>query len=176
MHHSASSSRAAKSRANRNLPHGTLISLPPEVRSATVQILNQQLANVTDLYSQTKQAHWNVRGEEFYQLHKLFDEIAAPLPAHIDEIAERTVALGGFALGTVRCAANSSQAEEFPLEPGGFEYVRALAARFATVANSVREAVQKTDELGDLSTSDLLTAVSRDLDQSLYFLEAHVRE
>src|SRR4051812_16970187 len=100
MHQPSHSTRGAAKKKNKNLPHATAISLSADTRSATVEILNQQLANVADLYSQTKQAHWNVRGEEFYQLHTLFDAIAEPLPEHIDSIAERTVALGGFALGT----------------------------------------------------------------------------
>jgi starvation-inducible DNA-binding protein len=58
-----------------------------------------------DLYSQTKQAHWNVKGEEFYQLHELFDEIAEELVKFMDMVAERATALGGEALGTVRMAA-----------------------------------------------------------------------
>ena len=103
---------------NKKLPHATSIDLSAETRASVVGLLNQQLANVSDLYSQTKQAHWNVRGPEFYQVHKLFDDLAAPLQEMIDELAERAVTIGGFALGTVRCAANLSELEEFPLEPG----------------------------------------------------------
>ena len=49
-------------------------SLPAETRAQVAAILNQSLADLSDLYSQTKQAHWNVRGRLFYSLHKLFDE------------------------------------------------------------------------------------------------------
>ena len=143
--------------------------------SAVVAILNQQLANLSDLHSQTKQAHWNVRGQEFYQLHKLFDDLAAPLQPQIDVLAERAVTLGGVALGTVRCAAESSELEEFPHEAGAFEYVKELAERFANVANSVRDAIDETEKLQDATTVDLLTEISGELDKSVYFLEAHFR-
>jgi starvation-inducible DNA-binding protein len=159
----------------KQLPHATAIDLAPKVRSAVVEILNQQLANVSDLQSQTLQAHWNVRGPEFYQLHKLFEDLAAPLAEHIDTIAERAVTIGGFALGTVRCAANSSELDEFPLEPGAIEYVRELAKRYAVAANSARKAIDESADLGDADTADLLTALSRDLDKAVYFLEAHFR-
>src|SRR6218665_683484 len=92
-----------------HLPHTTAIDLPAPARSSLVTLLNQQLANLADLYSQTKQAHWNVRGEEFYQLHKLFDDLSEALPEHIDTVAERAVTLGGLALGTVRSAAAASE-------------------------------------------------------------------
>lgn len=159
----------------KSLPHQTALDLPADKRTAAVKILNQQLANLSDLASQTKQAHWNVRGPEFYQLHRLFDDLYEPLGEHIDTIAERAVTLGGFAMGTVRCAAANSALEEFPLEPGALEYVKALAKRYAVAANSVREAIDQTSDLGDLDTSDLFTAISRDLDKSVWFLEAHFR-
>ncbi len=158
-----------------HLPHSTAIDLPATARASLVTLLNQQLANISDLYSQTKQAHWNVRGQEFYQLHKMFDDLAEPLEEHIDTIAERAVTLGGLALGTVRSAAAASDLEEFPLQPGGFEYAKELAKRFAKAANSVREAIDTADDLGDAGTADLFTAVSRDLDKSVYFIEAHFR-
>jgi starvation-inducible DNA-binding protein len=172
--HSTSTPSAPRIKAAR-LPHHTAIDIPAKARAEIVAILNQQLANVSDLYSQTKQAHWNVRGPEFYQLHKLFDDLAATLPEHIDTIAERAVTLGGLATGTVRAAAEHSAIEEFPQEPGAMNYVTELVQRFGVVGNSVRAAIGETDELGDIDTSDLFTAVSRDLDKSLYFLEAHIR-
>lgn len=159
----------------KSLPHQTALDLPADKRTAAVRILNQQLANLSDLASQTKQAHWNVRGPEFYQLHKLFDDLFAPLGDHIDSVAERAVILGGFAMGTVRCAAANSALDEFPLEPGALEYVKDLAKRYAQAANSVREAIDQTADLGDADTADLFTQISRDLDKSVWFLEAHFR-
>ena len=158
-----------------HLPHKTAIDIRAGARSKLAELLNQQLANLADLYSQTKQAHWNVRGAEFYQLHKLFDDLAEPLEEHIDTVAERAVTLGGLALGTVRLAAKASELEEFPHKPGGMEYVTALAQRFAAAGNSARKAIDVAAKLGDPDTADLLTAASRELDKSLYFLEAHVR-
>jgi starvation-inducible DNA-binding protein len=50
--------------------------LPAELREPIVALLNQQLADTFDLQSQTKQAHWNVKGMHFFQLHELFDKLA----------------------------------------------------------------------------------------------------
>lgn len=157
------------------LPHGTDIDIPADARQKLATLLNQQLANLSDLYSQTKQAHWNVRGPEFYQLHKLFDDLAEPLEEPIDMVAERAVTLGGVALGTVRCAGENSELAEFPLTPDGMGYAKELADRFATAANSARQAIEEADELDDAGTADLLTQVARELDKSVYFLEAHFR-
>lgn len=150
--------------------------LPEETRSDMVELLNEQLADTFDLFSQTKQAHWNVKGPQFYQLHELYDELAAQLLAHVDLIAERATALGGTALGTARMAASSTRLDDFSAAPvGSMDSVRMLVERYSAVAQSTREAIDQADEAGDIDTSDLFTEVSRDLDKSLWFLEAHLQ-
>ena len=54
--------------------------LQRDVRGRMIELLNQQLADTFDLYSQAKQAHWNVKGAQFFQLHELFDRLAEELP------------------------------------------------------------------------------------------------
>lgn len=157
------------------LPHPTAIDLPGTTRAELIDLLNRQLANVSDLFSQTKQAHWNIRGPEFYQLHLLFDDLARPLSEHVDTLAERAVSLGGLALGSVRAAAECSELDDFPRHAGAMEYVQELAKRYGAACNSARTAVAQSDQLGDANTADILTALSRTLDRSLYFLEAHIR-
>lgn len=148
-------------------------SLPTKTRAAVGELLNLALADLTDLYSQSKQAHWNVRGPRFYSLHKLFDEVAGLVEGHLDDVAERAVQLGTPARGTIRMAAAASRLPEWPGSlPTEDAILEALTARFATVANSIREAIDKAADLGDADTADLLTGISRDLDKSLWFLEA----
>jgi starvation-inducible DNA-binding protein len=150
--------------------------LPADKRDKAIAVLNQHLADTFDLTSQTKFAHWNVKGPTFIALHKLFDELAETLEDHVDEIAERITALGGVAMGTVRQSAASSRVPEFPANTHkGQEVVAALADRYAAVGKLTRAAIDSTDVLGDKDTADLFTAVSRDLDQALYFLESHLQ-
>lgn len=156
--------------------HATRNDLPQDVRAKMVGLLNQQLADTSDLFSQVKQAHWNVKGPQFIALHELFDELAAQLLAHIDEIAERGVQLGGSAAGTVRMAASASRLSEFPDISDGLEVVAALADRYAALAASTRAGIDAADEAGDMDSADLFTEVSRGLDKALWFLEAHLQK
>ena len=82
--------------------------LPVENREKLVDLLNARLADTFDLYSQVKQAHWNVKGPDFIQLHELYDMVAETVLPFVDEIAERATALGGLATGTVRMAAEAT--------------------------------------------------------------------
>jgi starvation-inducible DNA-binding protein len=150
--------------------------LPEASRKKLIDLLNQHLADTLDLFSQTKYAHWNVKGPTFIALHKLFDELAEGVEDMSDEIAERATALGGLATGTLRQGAAASRLPEFP--SGTFKdmaVVDALAARYADLAKTSREAIDQADELGDKDTADLFTQVSRELDKSLWFLEAHLQ-
>lgn len=155
----------------------TQIDLAAETRKKMIALLNQQLADTFDLFSQTKQAHWNVKGEQFYQLHKLYDDLAAELLGYVDLIAERATALGGAAQGTVRMAAETTRLDDYPA--GGIDSmpsVEALAERYAALAATTREAIDTADKADDMDTADLFTEVSRGLDKSLWFLEAHLQK
>ena len=153
----------------------TRIDMSADVRSQVVEILNQSLAATLDLKTQAKQAHWNVKGKDFFQLHELFDEMSGELEDYVDMVAERVTALGGTALGTARIAAAASILPEYPLDAvDGEEHVTALAERFAAYGKHVRAAIDKTDELGDADTADLYTEISRTIDKRLWFLEAHL--
>jgi starvation-inducible DNA-binding protein len=153
----------------------TRIDLAAEVRTKVIELLNQTLAASLDLKTQTKQAHWNVKGMDFYQLHELFDEMATELEEYVDMVAERVTALAGTPLGTARIAASESILPEYPLDAvSGVEHVTALADRYAAYAKHLREAIDTTDNLGDADTADLYTEISRTIDKRLWFLEAHL--
>ena len=155
--------------------YSTRIDISQEIRTQIIELLNTSLAATTDLKTQVKQAHWNVKGINFYQLHQLFDEIATDLEEYIDLIAERVTALAGVAYGTVRIAAANSIFPEYPLDMNnGIDHVTALADRFALYAEHLRNQIDRTAELGDQDTSDLYTEISRTVDKYLWFLEAHL--
>jgi len=155
----------------------TSVDIPAERRAKINKVLNQHLADSFDLVSQAKQAHWNVKGPSFWQLHKLFDEVAEQAEGWVDEIAERVTALGGYATGTVRMAAVASTLPEFPTDiTDGMDYVKAVATRLAAFTNSARGAIDETDKLGDADTAALFTEISRCADTYLYFLEAHLQK
>lgn len=154
----------------------TEISISSKNREKIASVLNQVLADLSDLYSQVKHAHWNVHGPNFYSLHKLFDEVAEAVEEHIDPLAERITALGGVAQGTIRRAAEASGLDEFPDgEENDLHYVRLLVERAGVCANRIRKAIDETDGKGDAVSADLLTEICADLDKNLWFLEAHVR-
>lgn len=156
--------------------HETSMGLSQDVREKMVALCNQQLANITDLYTQSKQAHWNVKGMYFEALHVLFDKMADGIFPFGDMIAERATALGGTALGTARMAAAASELPEFPVDVfQGEEMVKVVVDRWGQYASSVRTAIDTSESAGDLDTADLFTEISREVDKLLWFAEAHLQ-
>jgi starvation-inducible DNA-binding protein len=150
--------------------------LPEVTRVKAIELLNARLADCTDLQTQTKQAHWNVKGPNFIALHELFDKINEEVEDYVDDIAERAVQLGGVAEGTARTVAKRSSLPEYPLTAAdGRSHVEALSSALAAFGKSARKAIDQANELNDLDTADLFTEVSRGIDKWLWFVEAHLR-
>ena len=154
----------------------TRIDIGEDARSELVDLLNARLADAFDLYAQAKQAHWSVRGSDFFQLHELYDDVAGAVLPLVDEIAERAGQLGGAARGTVRMAAEATSLDEYPEDAvDGSETLEVVADRLAVCAAGMRGAIDRAEKLGDIATSDLFTEATRTLDKQLWFVEAHLQ-
>jgi len=150
--------------------------LPENTRVKAVELLNTRLADCIDLQTQTKQAHWNVKGPDFIALHELFDKINEAVEDYVDDIAERAVQLGGVAEGTARMVAKRSALAEYPASAvDGRSHVEALSSALAAFGKAARKAIDQANELNDLDTADLFTEVSRGIDKWLWFVEAHLQ-
>jgi starvation-inducible DNA-binding protein len=150
--------------------------IPEPTRTAVVELLNACLADCIDLQTQTKQAHWNVKGPNFIALHELFDKINEEVEDYVDDVAERAVALGGVAEGTARMVAKRSSLAEYPINAAdGRSHVEALSSALAAFGKFVRKAIGQANELNDPDTADLFTEVSRGIDKWLWFVEAHLQ-
>jgi starvation-inducible DNA-binding protein len=143
-------------------------------RSAVTGMLNEHVATATDLFSQLKQAHWRVEGPNFIALHELFDRQADLIRGYVDEFAERIKALGGDAHGTVRAAAAASRLPEFPDVRDERSVVRALCERFETFSKMLSEAIERSEQAGDMTTQDIFIEVQREVDRHAWFLRAHL--
>src|SRR5262245_22968259 len=142
--------------------------LPDEVRIQVIELLKARLADCIDLQTQTKQAHWNVKGPNFIALHELFDKVNEAVEDYVDEIAERAVQLGGVAEGTARLVAKRSAMAEYPAKAAdGRGHVEALSSALAAFGAAARKGIDQADGLGDLDTADLFTEVSRGIDKWL---------
>jgi starvation-inducible DNA-binding protein len=146
--------------------HKTVNDLTANTRQAAIELLNARVADGIDLALLTKQAHWNLKGPQFIAVHEMLDGFRTQIDEHVDT-----------ALGTTQTVAKASSLAPYPTNIYAIkDHLAALIERYGAVANTLRKNIDEADEAGDADTADIFTAASRDLDKSLWFLEAHVQE
>jgi starvation-inducible DNA-binding protein len=135
--------------------------------------LNHNLASLTDLAAAYKQAHWNVVGIDFAQLHALFDQFADQAREYMDMVAERAVTLGGAAHGTIQAALEESVLPAFPPEERDeMRLLEELVGRIDILTAELRQAMdESTDEP---ATEDVYIEVVRGIEKQRWMLEAHL--
>ena len=148
--------------------------LSNNVRAKSIKMLSASLIDAVDLSMMTKQAHWNVRGPDFIALHELFDKIYTEVQIYVDDLAERITALGGEALAGRQTIAHSRLTAYPKGIFAGEQHLKHLSAALAQFGALVRKDIDSSDDMGDVGTSDLYTAISRQNDKNLWFLEAHL--
>jgi starvation-inducible DNA-binding protein len=157
--------------------HKTQNNLKSNTKTTAINLLNARVADTIDLALLTKQAHWNIKGPQFIAIHEMLDGFRDQLDDHVDTMAERVVQLGGTALGTTQVVNKETALAPYPTDIYSIkDHLAALIERYGKVANVIRANIDEADEAGDADTADIFTQVSRALDKSLWFLEAHVQE
>jgi starvation-inducible DNA-binding protein len=157
--------------------YASQLDLPEQVRKQAAALLQARLSDCLDLEAQLKQAHWTVRGIQFYQLHKLFDALHDEAEEYVDIIAERISAIGGVPDGRIQTTAEKTSLYPYGLGTRwGAEHLRAIAASLSELGKLLRADIDKAGEIGDADTADVFTEVSRGIDKQLWFVEAHLVE
>ena len=144
----------------------------PEERKLIINTLNQRVANLSVLYSQAKNAHWNSKGFLFYELHLLFDRIAGELLEHIDVLAERLTSMGGVVNGNVHQAATNSS---IPMQLNSIEaldFAEDLLNNIVIEYEAVKYSTVLVLDAKDNCTANLLSEEERTLGTHVYLLES----
>ncbi len=138
-------------------------------------MLNVTLATAIDLSLASKQAHWNVKGPQFFSLHALFDQVYAAASSWSDDLAERAVQLGGVADGTLATVTASTRLSGYPtVISAGRDHVIAIAERLAAFGAQTRGGIEAAGAAGDQVTSDLFNEITAGVDKQLWMVEAHL--
>jgi starvation-inducible DNA-binding protein len=163
-------------------PFGTLKDLPlgleSNARAASVDALNQVLADTMTLRDLYKKHHWQMSGATFYALHLLLDKHYEAQAELVDSIAERIMTLGGL---SVAMAPDVAEATRIARPPKGREDVPTQLARLLEahelILRYARDAAEAAADAGDSGTDDLLVSeVVRTNELQVWFIAEHLAE
>jgi DNA-binding ferritin-like protein len=140
-----------------------------------VEALNTDIASLYVLYHQLKKHHWNVSGAEFRDIHLFLDEAAENAEDGIDELAERTGAIGGTPI------AGAKTAEEYaPVEPEDEDVYKVRTSlendltMYGDIIESFRDHIELVTNFGDHATAELLRGVLVDLEEDAHHIEHYL--
>ncbi|HEV3253714.1 MAG TPA: DNA starvation/stationary phase protection protein [Candidatus Acidoferrales bacterium] len=161
-------------------PYGKITKLPigldEKVCLASVENLNQILADTITLRDMYKKHHWQVAGQTFYQIHLLFDKHHGEQDELVDTIAERIQSLGGVSLAM---AADVAETTIIPRPPRGREELPAQLSRLLEahefILKEARTMARQASDAGDDGTNDLLVSDLIRLNElQVWFLAEHL--
>jgi starvation-inducible DNA-binding protein len=142
----------------------------------SIELLSVVLSDEMTLYVKTRKFHWNVTGESFMELHKLFQSQYTELEEIIDEVAERINKLGGKAIGTMGEFIKLTHIKENPTDnPIQKEMLAVLLADHETVIAGLRQDIDTcADDNHDAGTADLLTAILQKHETNAWILRRYL--
>jgi starvation-inducible DNA-binding protein len=161
-------------------PYGTIAKLPialaESLCKASVDNLNQLIADTITLRDMYKKHHWQVAGPTFYQLHLLYDKHYKEQSELVDLLAERIQTLGGISIAMAHDVAETTN---LPRLPRGRQDVPVQLARLLhaheVILLEARTMARQAAEAGDDGTNDLLVSdVIRTNELQVWFVAEHL--
>jgi starvation-inducible DNA-binding protein len=136
------------------------IGLSEESLHASVKLLSLLLSDEVMLYTKTRNYHWNVSGESFMELHKLFQSQYTELEETIDSVAERVGKMGGKSIGTMKEFLEQTRLKEYPGQYGTQkDMMLDLLNDHETLAVEIRKDVETSAKNKDAGTADFFTGI-----------------
>ncbi len=152
------------------------IALAEDVCKASVDNLNQLIADTMTLRDMYKKHHWQVAGATFYQLHLLYDKHFDEQSEIVDMLAERIQSLGGISIAMAHDVAETTLIPRLPRgrQPVPVQLSRLLHAH-EIILLEARTMARQAAEAGDDGTNDLLVSdVIRTNELQVWFLSEHL--
>jgi starvation-inducible DNA-binding protein len=138
--------------------------------------LQSVLVDLIELHLQGKQAHWNVVGTNFRDLHLQLDEVVDAAREGSDTVAERMRALDAVPDGRSDTVAATTSLPQFPAdEQTTHDVVDLITGRVYATVDTIRT-VHDAVDAEDPSTSDLLHAIIDSLEKLAWMIKSENRK
>ncbi len=134
--------------------------------------LNQVLADLQVVYQNLRTMHWLVKGPQFYQLHKLYEEMYNETAETIDEVAERVLMLGQVPLHTYADYLKVANVEVVTQVPKGLESLKTAHENQQYLLNAYRELISLAGENSDEGTVALASELIESTEKRVWMLGA----
>jgi starvation-inducible DNA-binding protein len=137
-------------------------------------IINKQIANWSVLFIKLHNYHWYVKGNQFFTLHTKFEEFYNEASLHIDELAERLLAIGGEPVATMKDCLAMASVQEANGNETAEEMVQSISSDFSLLVGQLKEGMSIAEQANDEITGDMLLAIHSSLEKHVWMLKAYL--
>lgn len=134
--------------------------------------LNALLANYTVFYMNVRGFHWNIKGNQFFELHKKFEGLYGDLEGKIDEVAERVLTLGHTPVHTFSDYLRIAEIAECHDVTTANETVSRVLDGLATIIRLQRDLLALSGEANDEGTNALMSDYIREQEKLCWMFSA----
>ncbi|MBV7268259.1 Dps family protein [Winogradskyella luteola] len=142
----------------------------------TVVELNTLLADYHIYYQNLRNFHWNILGENFFELHEKFEELYTDARVKIDEIAERILTLRYHPMSNLKDYLRTASIDEAASKLTDKEMVNIVLDNHSNLLKQMSKVINKAEKANDEGTIDLIGAYIRELEKSSWMLDAFSKE
>ncbi|MCW3462363.1 Dps family protein [Chitinophaga nivalis] len=122
--------------------------------------LNKVLADELIVYAKTRNAHWNIEGSNFMEMHKFYEEQYEELEEYGDEVAEYIRSLGHYAEGRLADVLKLTNLLESEYSNDQKKQLQGLLDDHETIIRNLRRLIDEFDEkYKDKGASDFVTGM-----------------
>ncbi len=152
--------------------HTNLIGLDSVQAHTLADQLNDLLAHYQLQYMNTRGYHWNIKGQQFFELHMKFEEIYTDIQTKIDELAERILTLDVQPLHSFSQYLEISQIKQHTNATDGVSTMKGLVEGFSSLISQQRHVLAFASEVGDEGSAALMSDYIREQEKLIWMLNA----
>jgi len=138
--------------------------------------LNILLANYSVFYQNTRGYHWNIKGDNFFELHEKFEELYNDLIVKIDEVAERILTLGYTPEHQYTEYVKVSEITESAKVSDGKKAVGNILNSFKVTLKLQREILDLSGEADDEGTNALMSDYISEQEKLVWMYSSYAGE
>ena len=151
------------------------IDISDKNRQEVADFLNVLLADEYVLYTKTRNAHWNIVGSNFMELHKFFEGQYEAIDETIDSVAERIRTLGHYSLGTLKDFLKLTHLSENVALSNEKDALKALLEGHEVIIQNIRkDIITINDKHKDLGTADFITGIMEEHEKMAWMLRSYL--
>ena len=148
------------------------LSIKEEKLLPVVIELNTLLAEYHIYYQKLRNFHWNILGQNFFDLHQQFETMYMDAREKIDEIAERILTLRYHPMSNLSAYLKTATIEESSGKMVDREMIAEILKAHSILLKQMKKVMDRANEIGDEGTVDLIGAYVRELEKTSWMLNA----